>query len=256
MDKTIDSVFVNSPKIQKSSFPGWIDIFPGKKILHIRRRGKNILIELSDGFTLWIHLKMTGHLCYLPKTEPISKHDLMNFHFKNDLNSLRFNDYRRFGNVRLVKTEEISSQKGLAELGPEPLEISKSDFIKLFYQSKRMIKSALLDQTFLAGIGNIYADEALYLAKIHPRRMTNSVPVERLVMLHKIIQRILRRAIGKMGTSVDSFAGVDGQPGGYQTYLKVYGREGEPCSRCGAKIKREKIGSRSAHFCPKCQKRR
>ena len=119
-----------------------------------------------------------------------------------------------------------------------------------------MIKPALLDQTFLAGIGNIYADEALYLAKIHPRRITNSVSVEKLAMLHKIIRRILGKAIRKMGTSVDSFAGVDGKPGGYQTYLKVYGREDEPCSRCGAKIKREKIGPRSAHYCPKCQRLR
>jgi len=256
LGKTIGSVFINSPKIQKSNFSGWTNIFPDKKILHINRRGKNILIELSDGFTLWIHLKMTGHLYYLSEAEAIDKHDLMIFHFKNDSNNLRFNDYRRFGNIRLIKTGELANQKGLAELGPEPLEISKSDFIKLFCRSKRMIKPALLDQTFLAGIGNIYADEALYLAKIHPRRITNSVSIEKLAMLHKIIRRILGKAIRKMGTSVDSFAGVDGKPGGYQTYLKVYGREDEPCSRCGGKIKREKIGPRSAHYCPKCQRLR
>lgn len=117
-----------------------------------------------------------------------------------------------------------------------------------------MIKPALLDQTFLAGLGNIYSDESLYLAKIHPKRLTGRISKARLAELHAGIQSVLKRAIRLMGTSVDSYAGVDGQPGGYQKYLLVYGREGEPCKRCGAKIRREKIGSRSAHFCPRCQR--
>ncbi len=256
LGKTIESILINSPKIEKSSFSGWIEHLPHQKIIDIRRRGKNILIELNAGFTLWVHLKMTGHFYYMPRIKPLDKHDLMIFNFEDDSNSLRFNDYRRFGNIRLIETKKIATQKGLAELGPEPLEISKDDFVGLFGRTKRMIKPALLDQTFLAGIGNIYADEALYLAKIHPRRITNSIPDKRLAELHGIIQRILRKAINKMGTSVDSFKGVEGEPGGYQTYLKVYGREGESCQRCGAKIRREKIGSRSAHYCPRCQRLR
>jgi len=254
--KIIESIVVNSPKIQNSNSPGWIEILSGKKILGIKRRGKNILIGLTDNLILWIHLKMTGHLYYLPKADPTNKHDLMILYFQNDPNTLRFNDYRRFGNIRVIKAEDMATIKGLAELGPEPLEISRQDFVKLFHHSSRMIKPALLDQTFLAGIGNIYADESLYLAGIHPRKRTDTISSEKSGRLHYAIRKILNNAIDKMGTSVDSFAGVDGEPGGYQTYLKVYGREGLPCKRCGAKIRRERIGSRSAHFCPKCQRLR
>ncbi|MFH1374330.1 MAG: zinc finger domain-containing protein, partial [bacterium] len=122
-------------------------------------------------------------------------------------------------------------------------------------KSHRMIKPALLDQAFLAGLGNIYADESLYLARIHPRRLTSSISRRKLTELHGHIQGILKKAIRLMGTSVDSYRGVNGRAGRFQNYLLAYGREGLPCGRCGTKIVREKIGSRSAHFCPRCQRR-
>lgn len=253
--KFIDSIYINAPKIERDNFPGWLKILRGKKFLNIKRRGKNILIDLSGGYTLWVHLKMTGHLYYLPKSAEIDKHDLMVFRIKNNSRTLRFNDYRRFGRVRLYKTDEVLKQKGLVDLGSEPLEISGSDFVTLFKSRQRMIKPALLDQTFLAGLGNIYADETLYLSRIHPRRLTNGISTVKLNTLYKNIRRVLKKAISLMGTSVDNYAGVDGKPGGYQKYLLTYGREGLPCKRCGFKIKREKIGSRSAHFCPRCQRR-
>ena len=117
-----------------------------------------------------------------------------------------------------------------------------------------MIKPALLDQSFIAGIGNIYADESLYASRIHPKRLLSSLSVKKLQELHGHIQRLLQMAIANMGTSVDTYTGVNGQPGSFQSYLKVYGNEGSDCERCGRNIIREKIGSRSAHFCPKCQK--
>jgi formamidopyrimidine-DNA glycosylase len=252
--KIIDSIYINAPKIERDNFPGWLKILRGKKFRNIQRRGKNILINLSGAYTLWVHLKMTGHLYYLPKSAKIGKHDLMVFGIRNDSRTLRFNDYRRFGRVRLCKTDEVLKQKGLVELGPEPLEISRIDFVALIKSRQRMIKPALLDQAFLAGLGNIYADETLYLSRIHPRKSTNRVSSIKLRELYKNTRRVLKKAIRLMGTSVDSYAGVDGKPGGYQKYLLAYGREGLPCKRCGAKIKREKIGSRSAHFCPRCQR--
>ncbi len=252
--KTISSVKCFSPKIQKDNYRGWLEDLKGSRIKSIRRRGKNILIDLSGNKTLWVHLKMTGHFYYRPKKNPIEKHDLMVFEFKNDQNNLRFNDYRRFGRVRLFPTNDVMLQKGLVNLGPEPLDITVSDFINLFKKSSRMIKSALLDQTFLAGLGNIYADESLYSARIHPRRPTNRILKRKLIKLHSVIQEMLKKAIRLMGTSVDSFAGVNGKTGRYQKYLLVYGREKEKCQRCGGKIKREKIGSRSAHYCPRCQR--
>jgi formamidopyrimidine-DNA glycosylase len=233
----------------------------GREILGVTRRGKNILINLSGNVTLWIHLKMTGHFFYLKKTHPIDKHDLVVFDFETTLRRkrgehLRFNDPRRFGRLRLFYDHELWGQPGLADLGPEPLEISPSDFVSLFKKSHRMAKPALLDQSFLAGLGNIYADESLYYSRIHPKRVTSSLSAGKLIELHGHIQKMLKRAIRLMGTSVDSYLGVNGQAGRFQKYLKVYGREGKPCRRCGTKIIRQKIGSRSAHFCPRCQRLR
>ncbi len=261
--RTISKVRINAPatsivvceSFKGKSFPA---VLKGKTIQHVTRRGKNILINLSGGITLWSHLKMTGRFLYVPQNNPVLKHDLAIFYFSADSkkpsNHLRFNDTRRFGRLRLYHTSEVKNQKGLKELGPEPLEISKEKFVKLFRTTNRMIKPALLDQSFIAGIGNIYADESLFYAKIHPRKLTNKISAAKLLLLHKHIRRILTKAINNMGTSVDSYQGVNGQPGSFQKYLKVYGLEGNPCYFCGHEIVREKIGSRSAHFCPRCQR--
>jgi formamidopyrimidine-DNA glycosylase len=117
-----------------------------------------------------------------------------------------------------------------------------------------MIKPALLDQNFLAGIGNIYADETLFMSRIHPLKQTNRISKSKLAELHRNIQQTLKKAISLMGTSVDTYAGVDGRPGGFQKYLRVYGRENQKCYNCGTKIRRIKIGSRSSHFCSRCQR--
>ncbi len=237
-------------------------VLSGKKILHVTRRGKNILISLTGRLTLWVHLKMTGRLSWVPVSDPPDKHDLVVVDFKSTLTRrsesrsrhLRFNDYRRFGRLRLFPDGELWRQPGLSDLGPEPLEITRSDFVSLCRGSRRMIKPALLDQTFLAGLGNIYADEALYCARIHPRRLTSSLSGRKLGELHHCIRRILRKAIRLMGTSVDSYAGVNSRPGSFQKYLKAYGSEGSLCQFCGRRIVRERIGSRSAHYCPRCQR--
>ncbi len=254
LGKTIGSVNCLSPKINQDNYPGWLDDLQGKQIVSIGRRGKNILINLSGNKTLWVHLRMTGHFFYLPKNNQIEKHDLVLFEIKNDKNNLRFNDYRRFGRVRLYPTDKVMLQKGLENLGPEPLEISVNDFIELFKKSSRMMKPALLDQTFLAGLGNIYADESLYSTRIHPRKQTNRISKKKLTELHAVIQKMLKKSISLMGTTVDSFSGVNKKTGQFQNYLLAYGRDGEKCQRCDSTIKREKIGSRSAHFCPKCQR--
>ncbi|UCD18433.1 MAG: bifunctional DNA-formamidopyrimidine glycosylase/DNA-(apurinic or apyrimidinic site) lyase [Candidatus Zixiibacteriota bacterium] len=256
INQTIDGLYLNAPKIDADNFSGWLDIIKGKTFRAVRRRGKNILFDLSDGYTLWVHLRMTGHFRNLPRDMPIGKHDLMIFNFKNNSHSLRFNDYRRFGRLRLFKTDEVMLQKGLVDLGPEPLEVSRGDFVRLCRSSSRMIKPALLDQTFIAGLGNIYSDEALYVMRIHPRKSTGGIQKRKLGDLHGVIQELLRRSIRLMGTTVDTFAGINGRTGRFQRYLQVYGREGDACGRCGAIIRRVKVGSRSARFCPRCQRLR
>lgn len=235
------------------------NLLRGRTVLRIDRRGKNILIALSGDITLWVHLKMTGRLLAMPQSAPKDKHDLVLFELEStrsrlEFTDIRFNDYRRFGRLRLFPNDELWRQDGLRELGPEPLDISADDFVALCHKRKRMIKPALLDQSFIAGIGNIYADESLYQSRLHPMRLTSSISRGKLVELHGHIQDVLKRSIESMGTTVISYSGVDGASGSFQNQLLVYGREGEPCGRCGAKIVRERLGARSAHFCPRCQR--
>jgi formamidopyrimidine-DNA glycosylase len=236
-------------------------LLPGRTVEKITRRGKNILIALSGDLTLWVHLKMTGKLLAVTPSTPRDKHDLVLFDLEPDgsrsnIDHLRFNDYRRFGRLRLFPNDELWQQDGLRDLGPEPLEVSPDDFVTLCHTRTRMIKPALLDQSFIAGIGNIYADESLYLSRIHPARLTSSLSKKKLSQLHRHIQNVLKRSIKMMGTTVISYAGVDGASGSFQRMLRVYGREGEPCGVCGARIVRQKMGARSAHFCPRCQRLR
>jgi formamidopyrimidine-DNA glycosylase len=264
--RTISRVTLRAPKastvVSRSLAPhNFESVLAGREILDITRRGKNILISLSGEITLWGHLKMTGHFFWKENSAPVEKHDLVIFDFVPDPTRdsketmhLRFHDYRRFGRLRIFRNDELWKQKGLAELGPEPLEIKPKAFAALCLKRPRMIKAALLDQSFLAGIGNIYADESLHLSKIHPKRLTTSLSEQKLTELHHHIQKMLKRAIKFNGTSVSNYAGVNGQTGAFQKFLHVYGNAGEPCQFCGKPLVRQKIGARSAHFCPRCQR--
>ncbi len=258
---TIDRVLMNAPPSTteiSSSFgqKSFSQILKNRSVQSIDRRGKNILISLSGDITLWAHLKMTGRFLWLPDDTPIAKHDLMSITFSNKSckHVLRFNDYRRFGRLRLYPNDELWQQKGLASLGPEPLEMPAVDFIALCHRRPRMIKPALMDQSFIVGVGNIYADESLHLSRLHPARPTTSVSKRKLIELHGHIQSLLKKAISLAGTSVDSYQGVNGKPGTFQNYLRAYGREGEDCLSCGRTMIRIKLGSRSACLCPRCQK--
>lgn len=268
---TIRAVVVRAPKssivVGSTVRPRRFDqALAGKRVLGVTRRGKNILISLSDHMTLWVHLKMTGHFFWVPKSQPTDPHDLVILELleyapsagrqiKICTHHLRFNDYRRFGRLRLFANDELWRQKGLADLGPEPLDMTSEQFVELCRRRPRRIKQALLDQQFIAGIGNIYADESLYYSRIHPQRLTTSLSRLKLTELHGHIQRLLSRAIRLHGTSVDTYSGVNGRTGSFQKHLLAYGHDGEPCNRCGTAIRREKIGSRSAHFCPRCQQK-
>ena len=248
------STFV-SPNLNGHSFE---QALAGRTIEQVTRRGKNILIGLSGNLTLWVHLKMTGHFFHKSKQAPLEKHDLVIFDFQSTLDGadlhLRFNDYRRFGRLRIFNNDELFDQPGLKELGPEPLEISPEEFVALCHRRPRQIKQALLDQSFLAGVGNIYADESLHYSKLHPKRITTSISKPKLRELLRHIQRLMKKSIRLMGTSVDTYSGVNGETGQFQKYLIAYNREDEPCTFCGSPIVREKIGSRSAHYCRRCQR--
>jgi formamidopyrimidine-DNA glycosylase len=220
---------------------------PGQRIEEINRRGKYLVFRLSGDDSLMVHLKMSGDLMVLPANDPPHPHDRVVFGLDNG-HHLRFRDQRKFGRVYLV---EDPSQK-LGRLGPEPLAdaFGEGDFLALFDRRSGRIKSLLLDQGFIAGLGNIYADEALFLAGIQPQRRSDTLSDEDKRRLYQAIRHVLRLAIEQNGASLadDTYKG-----GRYQQQFLVYGREEQPCPKCGSPIRRIRLGQRSAHFCSTCQ---
>jgi formamidopyrimidine-DNA glycosylase len=223
----------------------------GRAILQINRRGKYLHFQLDGGEHLIIHLKMSGQLSVVDRMEPADKYVHTSFQL-DDGNELRFRDVRKFGKVYLVQDPgEI-----LEKLGPEPLtpEFTPEWLCGALKERQRLLKPLLLDQTFIAGIGNIYADESLHRAGILPIRLSNSLSDEECQQLHSAIQETLAKAITHSGSSIDSvYVRPDGSSGEMQTELMVYGREGEACYRCGQAIVKEAIGGRGSHYCLNCQ---
>lgn len=244
-DKTITDIDVYfGPKKKLKSLVG--DSFQD-----ISRRGKYIIFQLKSSY-LFVHLRMSGK--FLLKDEDVmkEKHEHVIFHFE-DGRTLRFFDPRKFGTMQVVKNKE----EIIDDLGPEPLKWKCDSFCKALAERRGMIKPLLLNQSFIAGIGNVYADEALWQAHIHPQRHADSLSEKEMVKLHKAIQKVLKRGIEFQGTSLgmglSNFQGLSGEGGNHQNLLDVYGRQGLPCKRCKAKIKKIIVGQRGTHFCPKCQ---
>ncbi len=223
------------------------DQIKGQEIIAVSRRAKFINIQLLD-FNLFIHLRMSGDLIIKSSKIKAEKHDRLILAL-SDNKSLVFNDTRKFGRVWLTKNiEEV-----LGKLGPEPF---SNDFTPQWLYNAlasrhRQLKPLLLDQTFLAGLGNIYTDEALHTAKLHPLKLSDTVTKKQAERLHHAIQEILQEGIRRNGASIDwVYRGGD-----FQNHFRVYGRAGEKCPVCGTKIKRIVVGQRSTHFCPNCQRK-
>jgi formamidopyrimidine-DNA glycosylase len=222
-------------------------ILAGLRIESVSRRAKFLVFQLT-GWHLLIHLRMSGDIRLEPSLSPWEKHDLTIWHL-SDGRDLRFNDPRRFGRVWLTQHPEDI----LARLGPEPLEASFTAVVLrgLLAARKRVLKPLLLDQTFVAGIGNIYADESLHRARLHPLRRSHTLTAVEVARLWKGIRAALRAGVRHNGTSIDWVY----RGGRHQHRLRVYGREGESCGVCGGKICRILVGQRSSYFCPRCQPR-
>lgn len=239
-------------KCLRGSTRALVHVIRGKKILAIDRRGKNIIFRLSGGMALVIHLGMTGRLRVVPKHLHLEKHTHIIFFFKNHPRQLRFVDSRQFGRLFWEKGVE-GDLRSLSRLGPEPMEISPMEFLHRVRSRTREIKPLLLDQQFMAGVGNIYADESLHRAGIHPRKKASSLGEKTLFHLLQSLQEALRESIEAGGTSVRSYVDSSGAKGAFQNFLRVYGREGAPCLVCGTSIVREPVGGRSSFYCPRCQ---
>jgi formamidopyrimidine-DNA glycosylase len=222
----------------------------GRRIEAVDRRGKYLVFSLSDDETLIIHLKMSGHLSVVPENTPADPYAHTIF-MLDDGRELRFRDTRKFGRVYLVH----DPANVLGPLGPEPLDpaFTVEALADRLVGRKRVLKPLLLDQTFIAGIGNIYADEALFDAGIRPTRISNSLAGSEIAALHAAIRRVLEMGIAREGASISTYVKADGEMGDMQNAVAVFRRTGQSCYRCGGPVERMVLGGRSTHYCPSCQ---
>jgi len=263
------NVWTNFPKTIKEpeSFEQFKNKIKGKEIQKIWRRGKNIIFSLSESYFLLIHQKLTGHLLFgrwefregewVAPAGPLAEKVNSYIHLLFTLDSgqmLALSDLRKFAKVKLLDNEKL--KKEISFLGPEPLEkdFAFEKFRRSLEKRKGKIKQVLMNQEIIAGIGNIYSDEILWRAKVHPFKDVSKLTRKELENIYKSMREILAKAIKLGGESISDFRKISGERGYFDKERRVYRREGEKCSRCGTIIKRIKLAGRSAHFCPRCQK--
>lgn len=229
---------------------------PGSRVSGVRRHGKFILIDLQNSsasprdFSLLVHLGMTGRLVTFTREFPVPPHTHVFLTLDNG-RELRYTDIRRFGKMRLLRDGE--GEGVLGHLGLDPLEATEKDFIVSLRNRRARIKALLLDQSVFRGIGNIYADESLWRAQIHPMRIAANLKFQEVRMLYRAVQHVLNEAIRLRGSSISDYVDSEGLPGGFHLKHRVYQREGQKCFRCKTPIRRTIVAGRSSHFCPRCQ---
>ena len=268
--KTVTGAKVENPKSFWASTNDISAFLYGATVTAVRRRAKVLMIDLSSNYTLLTHLKMTGQLVYVgadnerfgaghPSDSLIgtlpdrSTRVVITF---RDGSHLYFNDQRKFGWMKLLPTVEIPAVPFIKSLGPEPLEDSftAQQFIERFKNHpKTSIKAALLNQSVVAGVGNIYADESLWGAKIHPARRVETITTEEFDALYHELRSVMNLAIKKGGSSNHTYVNAAGQKGKYMDFARVFRREGQPCPRCGTPIEKIRVAGRGTHICPQCQ---
>ncbi len=237
---------------------------PGRRIEAVERYGKFMLLRLSAAqgeenstnadsapASLLVHLGMTGHIASTAAAKPWEKHTHAGFAL-DDGRELRYTDARRFGRLAYLSAALLPGE--LEGFGADPLEVTAEEFAARMRSRRSRMKSLLLDQRVLRGVGNIYADESLWRAKIHPAKLGANLSKKELAVLHRVLQEILKKAIVLRGSSISNFVDADGEPGAYQQHHRAYGREGEKCYRCGSIMRRAIVAGRSSYYCPNCQR--
>ncbi|ERL66359.1 bifunctional DNA-formamidopyrimidine glycosylase/DNA-(apurinic or apyrimidinic site) lyase [Schleiferilactobacillus shenzhenensis] len=254
--KTIVNVTSDWPKIVGGDVGAFADVVVGRTIEAIGRRGKYLLFRFSGGVTMVSHLRMEGKYAFTVDPEQtLERFTHVVFTF-SDGSQLRYRDMRKFGRMVLVATGDEDQVPGLRELGPEPFDsaFTKSYLRTALQRRHAAIKGVLLNQSVVAGLGNIYADEVLWLTRIHPLTPADEISTIKIGRLREAMITELTKAIAAHGTTVHSFQGADGETGDFQNALHVYGREGQPCERCGTAIVKIRVAGRGTHFCPHCQR--
>ncbi|HPG41549.1 MAG TPA: bifunctional DNA-formamidopyrimidine glycosylase/DNA-(apurinic or apyrimidinic site) lyase [bacterium] len=238
--------------VNEGDFEKWVT---GQTITGVGRRSKYLLLNMSNGATLLIHLGMSGHLGLFAPDAPLDKHTHIIFDLENNI-QVRYRDPRRFGLLEVAPPGAPAEYASLAGLGPEPLsaEFNGASLAEALAKSGRAIKVALLDMRVAAGVGNIYANEALFAAGIDPRRLCRDLSAAEFDALAAAVKATLSRAIAQGGTTLNDYRNALGEAGFFQLELAVYERDKQPCLKCGAVIERVVLGGRSSYFCPCCQR--
>ncbi|AYF92693.1 bifunctional DNA-formamidopyrimidine glycosylase/DNA-(apurinic or apyrimidinic site) lyase [Apilactobacillus bombintestini] len=253
---SIKSIDVLYPKMINVDTKSFQDALTNQTIDRIDRRGKYLLFRFNNDMTLVSHLRMEGKYDVEPDgTEP-SKHTHVIFHL-DDNRELRYKDSRKFGRMYLIKNGEEKTLSGLGTIGPEPTEddLTFNYMKQVMNKSRGKIKPFLLNQSHIAGLGNIYCDEVLWMSKIHPETITNTISDDKIETLRQNIIKEIKMAIKGHGTTVHSYSNAYGEAGQFQNHLHVYGKQGEPCERCGTLFKKIKVAQRGTTYCPNCQKK-
>lgn len=256
LGKKITIIDIRYPKMIKTDLDQFQKELPGQVVKSMGRRGKYLLFYLIDK-VLISHLRMEGKYFYYPDQVPERKHAHVLIHFE-DGGTLVYEDVRKFGTMELLSLELLEAYFVSKKLGPEPIEqdFDLENFIAALKKSKKPIKSHLLDQTLVAGLGNIYVDEVLWRAKVHPSRTSNSLTAQEARKVHDETINVLGQAVEKGGSTIRTYTNAFGEDGTMQEFHQVYDKAGQACSRCETIIEKIQLGGRGTHFCPKCQRRK
>lgn len=272
-DLILNKKIIQVEILELKSFNGEKDVILSTKIVQIRRKGKALLIDLDNGYSLMIHLRMTGQIIYRASNGEIDKDAFAGGHPNQDFlinmpskhtrvifwlegGGLFFNDQRKFGFVKVLKTEEIEKEDFIKKLGKEPWSLNFDEFKKILKKhEKANIKAVILDQHNVAGVGNIYADEALFYAKVNPDRLAGSLNDTEIKELIEGMRSVMEKSIESGGSTMATYVKADGSLGNYlDNFAQVFQRQGQKCFRCGAIIEKKRTAGRGTHFCPRCQK--
>lgn len=255
--KAVLDVTSSAPKVLQPSPQAVLKAIKGKKFEGFERKGKLLIVRLSGGKTLGIHLRLTGRLLIRKEGDPPDEWQRVVIKLSGG-KELRFSDLRLFGYIKLFKDEK-EVEEILSKLGPEPLskELDGEKFYEIIHRTSRPIKIALLDQKLISGIGNIYANEALFEAGVHPLTKANQLTKAQVASLYNAIEQVLKEGLEARGATIadEMYRDAYGRRGGYEEKVRIYQQAGKPCPKCGAEIRYLKVGQRGTFVCPKCQQK-
>ncbi len=256
--RRVSAVEVLQPLVVQDAGEAFVRAVAGRFIQGVERKGKVLALELADQngdapLYLLLRLGMTGQFILKPRDAPLEAHTHVRLLLDSGEEELRYRDIRRFGRLRFLARAELEAV--FARLGPDAWEIEREEFLRALRGRRGAIKSWLMNQQLLSGLGNIYADEALFEARVHPLVVAGRLSRDAALRLHRAIRKVLDRAVKLQGTSFRDYIDIEGRPGGFLPRAKVYRRTGKPCKRCGQAIRRVVVAGRSSHFCPRCQPR-